>query len=308
MSSRRVTVFGGTGFLGRRIVRHLRDADFAVWIASRHPDRGRSSFSGDVSGIDTFRADVNDDGSVASAVSGAWAVVNAVSLYVEHGQRTFQSVHVEAAQRVAILARQAGAETLVHVSGIGADTGSASPYIRSRGRGEAAVLDAFPSAKLIRPAVMFGPGDAFLTPLLAMLRHMPVFPMFGSGETRLQPAYVEDVAEAIARVLRAPAARQLYELAGPRVYTYQELLRTIAASAGTRPFLVPLPFSLWHVIGFVSETLPSPPITRNQVELMGKDNIPEPDASGFEALQITPQPIENILPQMLRTARGKAEA
>ena len=126
---------------------------------------------------------------------------------------------MEAAKRIAMLARRAGAETLVHISGIGANAGSASPYIRSRGQGEAAVLDAFPSAKLIRPAVMFGPGDAFLTPLLAMLRRMPVFPMFGSGETRLQPAYVEDVAEAIVRILRAPAARRLYELAGPRVYT-----------------------------------------------------------------------------------------
>jgi nucleoside-diphosphate-sugar epimerase len=123
--------------------------------------------------------------------------------------------------------------------------------------------------------------------------------MFGRGETRLQPAYVEDVAEAIVRVLRTPAGRQRYELAGPRLYTYQELLTTIAASVGTRPFLVRFPFSLWHVIGFVSETLPTPPITRNQVELMGKDNIPEPDAPGFEALQISPQAIENILPQML---------
>ena len=136
MASRRVTVFGGTGFLGRRIVCHLQDADFAVRIASRHPDRGRSLFSRDVSGVDPFRADVDNDGSVASAVSGAWAVVNAVSLYVEHEQRTFQSVHVEAARRVAMLARRAGVETLVHISGIGADPRSASPYIRSRGRGE----------------------------------------------------------------------------------------------------------------------------------------------------------------------------
>ena len=308
MSCRRVTVFGGTGFLGHRIVRHLQRADFAVRIASRHPDRGRSLFSRDVSGIEPFRADVNDDGSVGSAVSDAWAVVNAVSLYVEHEQRTFQSVHVEAARRVAMLARRAGVETLVHISGIGADARSVSPYIRSRGRGEAAVLDAFPSAKLIRPAVMFGPGDAFLTPLLTMLRNMPVFPMFGSGETRLQPAYVEDVAEAIVRLLQVPMVGQRYELAGPRVYTYQELLRTIAASAGTRPFLVRFPFSLWHVIGFVSETLPTPPITRNQVELMAKDNIPEPDVPGFEALQISPQAIENILPQMLQAAREKAEA
>ena len=306
MSSRRVTVFGGTGFLGRRIMRHLHDADFVVRIASRHPERSRSLLSGDVSDIESVRADANDEASVATAVSGAWAVVNAVSLYVEHGEHTFQSVHVEAAKRVALLARQAGVETFVHVSGIGADAGSASPYIRSRGRGEEAVLDAFPSARLIRPAVMFGPGDALLTSLLTMLRHMPVFPMFGRGETRLQPAYVEDVAEAIVRVLRAPVALRPYELAGPRVYTYQALLRTIAASAGTRLFLVPFPFSLWHAIGYVSEALPSPPITRNQVELMERDNIPEPDAPGFEALQISPQAIENILPQMLQTLKGPA--
>jgi NADH dehydrogenase len=306
MSSQHVTVFGGTGFLGRRIVRHLHDADFAVRIASRHPDRGRSLFSRDVSGIEPVGADVNDDASVAAAVSGVCAVVNAVSLYVEHGRCTFQSVHVEAAKRVAVLARQAGVETLVHISGIGADAGSASAYIRSRGKGEAAILDAFPSAKLIRPAVMFGPGDAFLTPLLTMLRHMPVFPMFGRGETRLQPAYVEDVAAAIVRVLGAQASRQPYELAGPRVYTYHELLRTIAASAGTGPFLIPFPFSLWHVIGYVAETLPSPPITRNQVELMKEDNIPAPDAPGFEALQILPQAIEDILPQILQTAREAA--
>jgi len=306
MSSQRVTVFGGTGFLGLRIVRHLHDADFAVRIASRHPDRGRLLFSRDAAGIESVRADANDDGSVAIAVSGAWAVVNVVSLYVEHGRSTFQSVHVEAAKRVAMLARRAGVETFVHVSGIGADGGSTSPYIRSRGKGEAVVLDVFPSAQLIRPAVMFGPGDAFITPLLSMLRHMPVFPMFGHGETRLQPAYVEDVGEAVVRVLRAPPARQPYELAGPRVYTYQELLRTIASSVGTKPFVVPFPFRFWRVIGYVSETLPSPPITRNQVELMEQDNVLEPDAPGFETLHISPQAIEDILPQMLQTARENA--
>ena len=121
------------------------------------------------------------------------------------------------------------------------------------------------------------------------------------AKTRVQPAYVEDVAEAIVRVLRAPAAYRLYELAGPRVYTYQELLRTIAASTDTRPYLVPFPFALWHVIGYFSEALPSPPITRNQVELMEQDNIADPEAPGFEALQISPQAIENILPQMLQT-------
>jgi NADH dehydrogenase len=252
-------------------------------------------FSREVSGIEAVHADVNNVGSVARAVAGAWAIVNTVSLYVERGEDTFHAVHVEAAKRIAALARQAGAETLVHISGIGANAGSASPYIRSRGEGEAVVLDAFPSANLVRPTVMFGPDDAFLTPLLAMLRRLPVFPMFGSGATKLQPVYVEDVAEAVVRILRTPAASQLYELAGPRVYTYQELLRTLAASAGTRPFLVPFPFSLWHAIGYVAEALPSSPLTRNQVELMGQDNISEPDAPGFEALQISPQPIEIML-------------
>jgi NADH dehydrogenase len=196
---------------------------------------------------------------------------------------------------VAVLARQAGAETLVHISGIGANAGSASRYIRSRGEGEAVVLDAFPLAKLVRPTVMFGPDDAFLTPLLAMLRRLPIFPMFGSGTTRLQPVYVEDVAEAVIRILQTPTASQLYELAGPRVYTYQELLRTIAASAGTRPLLVPFPFSLWHALGYVAEALPSPPFTRNQVELMRQHNISDPDAPGFEALQMSAQPIEIAL-------------
>jgi uncharacterized protein YbjT (DUF2867 family) len=289
MASQRVTVFGGTGFLGRRIVRHLLDADLTVRIASRHPDKAHSLFSREFSGMESMHADVNDESSVTRAVSDSWAVVNAVSLYVERGKCTFRSVHVGAARRTAMLARQTGAETLVHISGLGADAGSASTYIRSRGEGEAAVLDAFPSAKLVRPAVMFGPGDAFLTPLLAMLRRLPAFPMFGTGATRLQPVYVEDVAEAVVRMLRAPAAPQLYELAGPSVYTYQELLRTIGASAGARPLLVPFPFRLWHLIGYMAEALPSPPLTRNQVELMGQDNIPEPDAPGFQALQISPQ-------------------
>ena len=207
MSSRRVTVFGGTGFLGRRIVRHLYDADFAVRIAFRHPPASGAN----APGIEAVRADVDDDASVETAVNGAWAVVNAVSLYVERGTHTFQSLHVEAAERVAAMAHRAGSERIAHVSGIGAAARSASPYIRSRGEGEAAVRRAFPSATLIRPAIMFGPGDVFVAPLSTMSRHAPVFPLFGRGETQLQPAYVEDVAEAIVRALKAPAAGLDYE-------------------------------------------------------------------------------------------------
>jgi NADH dehydrogenase len=155
---------------------------------------------------------------------------------------------------------------------------------------------------------MFGLGDAFLTPLLAMLRRTPVFPMFGSGATRLQPAYEEDVAEAIVRILQAPVASQLHELAGPRVYTYQELLMAIAASAGTRPLVLPFPFSFWHPIGYVSEVLPNPPITRNQVELMEHDNVPEQSAPGFEALQISPRTLGDMLSDYVTADEGEAKA
>jgi uncharacterized protein YbjT (DUF2867 family) len=261
MSTQSATVFGGTGFLGRRIVRHLHEAGFTVRIASRHPDRCLSMFPAASSRIEPVHGDIKDNASVAAAISGVFAVVNAVSLYVERGAETFESVHVGAAERVATLAHQGGAEKFLHISGIGANKQSPSPYIRSRGQGEEAVLTAFPSATLFRPAVMFGPGDAFLTPLLRMLRQLPAFPMFGSGDTRLQPVYVEDVGEASARVLQVPDPHRVYELAGPRVYSYRTLLRALTGAAGNSPLLMPTPFALWHTIGYIAEFLPSPPIT-----------------------------------------------
>src|SRR5438132_5262211 len=197
------TVFGGTGFLGRRVVRRLREAGFAVRIAARHPGRGRSLSADGEPGIASIRADINEESEVAAAIVGSYAVVNTVSLYVERGKDTFRSVHVEAAARVARSAAEAGVPRLVHVSGIGADAGSSSAYIRSRGEGEVAVLRAFAAATLIRPAVMFGPDDAFVAPLLSMLRRLPAFPLFGNGGTRMQPVYVEDVGEAVARVIRS---------------------------------------------------------------------------------------------------------
>jgi NADH dehydrogenase len=183
-------VFGGSGFLGRRIVRPLRHAGFTVRIASRHPDPARSLFPDGDPGIASIRADVNEEGGIASALADSCAVVNAVSLYVERGTESFRSVHVEAAARVARLAAAAGVDRFVHISGIGADARSPSRYIRSRGEGEAAVLRVFPSAILIRPSAMFGPQDGFLAPLLSVMRRLPVFPLFGSGDTKLQPVAV----------------------------------------------------------------------------------------------------------------------
>src|ERR1019366_492234 len=158
-------------------------------------------------GIESIHADINDDRSVAAAVAGVEGVVNAVSLYVESGQETFHSVHVTAAARVARLARAAGVDRFIHVSGVGAGAGSPSPYIRSRGEGEKVVRDAFPAATLIRPSVMFGRGDSFVGAVAGMLRHLPVFPLFGRGQTKLQPAHVEDVADSRTSACHRPVDR-----------------------------------------------------------------------------------------------------
>src|SRR6476619_1166345 len=258
-NARTVTVFGGTGFLGRRIVRHLRYREFPVRIASRHPDRGHSQFGPDDPQLQFLEANIQDERSVADALAGAYGVVNAVSLYVEHGLETFHSVHVESAQRLAAHAHRAGVERLVHVSGIGADAASPSRYIRKRGEVVLAVRSAFADALFVRPAVMFGPDDAFLTTILKLLRQLPIYPMFGRGRTRLQPAYVEDVAAAIVRVMqRAETQPMIFESGGPRIYSYEKFLQAIAHQAGLAPRLVPIPFAVWHALARVSETFPSP--------------------------------------------------
>ena len=302
MSDTLVTVFGGTGFLGRRVVRHLREHGFLVRIASRHRDRGRQLFGDEDPEIQSVEADIHDEPSVIAALVGAYGVVNAVSLYVERGQDTFHSVHVEAAQRLAAQARRSGVERFIQVSGIGSDPASPSLYIRKRGEGELAVRAAFAEALLVRPAVMFGPDDAFLNGMLRLLRWFPICPMFGHGRTRLQPAYVEDVAEAIARALqRSDLPARTFECAGPQVYSYQELLRSVARAAGRKPLLVPVPFAVWHVLAWTMQVLPSPPLTRNQVELMQVDNVPSPDLPGFANLGVCPRSIEEILREMLRS-------
>lgn len=299
-NGRIVTVFGGTGFLGRRIVRHLRSHGFPVRIASRHPDRGHRLFGPDDPQLQSVRANIHDERSVADATAGAYSVVNAVSLYVERGQETFDSVHVESAQRVAAQAHRAGVERFVHVSGIGADAASPSRYIRKRGEGEQAVRAAFGAALFVRPAVMFGPDNTFLTIILKLLRRLPVYPMFGRGRTRLQPAYVEDVAEAIGRIMRrAETPSTIFEFGGPRVYSYEEFLRAVADQAGLAPRLIPIPLAVWHALAWTSEMFPSPLLTRNQVELMQIDTVSSPEMPGFVELGISPHSVEAILQKIL---------
>jgi NADH dehydrogenase len=292
-AAKTIAVFGGSGFLGRQVVGRLLDHGFSVRVATRHPqhqDRDR---------VTSVAADVNDEAAVAAAVAGCYGVVNAVSLYVERGGQTFESVHVEAAGRVAHQARAAGVARLTHVSGIGSDPASGSPYIASRGRGEDAVCQAFPRACLVRPAVMIGPDDAFVVPLARLLRRVPVFALFGRGDTRLQPAHVEDVAHGIARSLVIEAPAPIYELAGPQIYSYRELLELLRSRLGARTLLLPLPFSLWHGLAAGAELLPNPPITRNQVALMRVDNVVSGRFPGFADLGVLPQRLDQALPDIL---------
>jgi uncharacterized protein YbjT (DUF2867 family) len=296
---RLVTVFGGTGFLGRRVVRHLLDHRFQVRAASRHPNPIGPGV-GPGTRPEPVTADIHDETSVAAALSGAYGAVNAVSLYVERGRETFDSVHVKAAAGLARLARERGVKRLIHLSGIGADPNSSAPYIAARGRGEVAVREAFPGATIIRPAVMFGPDDAFLTTLVRLVRTLPVYPMFGRGQTKLQPVCVEDVAEAIARVLEdsGGGSSPCYEFAGRRVYTYQDLVRSVADRIKARPRLVAVPFALWRILAMGAELLPSVPITRNQVALMQCDNVASSDHPGLESLHIAPKELEELLSAM----------
>jgi uncharacterized protein YbjT (DUF2867 family) len=299
-NERTVAVFGGTGFLGRRVVRHLRKRGFSVRIASRHPDRSDTLFAVDDPQLQSVEADIHDEQSVARALAGAYGVVNAVSLYIEHGSETFHSLHVECAQQLATQACQAGVERLIHVSGIGADAASPSLYVCKRGEGELAVRAAFADALLFRPAVMFGPDDSFITTIITLLERLPIYPMFGRGLTRLQPAYVEDVAEAIARALQRTEKHPItFECGGPRVYSYEELLKAVAHEARLKPKLIPIPFAAWHVLAWLAEMLPSPPITRNQVELMQIDNVASREMPGFGELGISPLSIEEMLPEIL---------
>ena len=299
-----VTVFGGSGFLGRAIVARLATHGFKVRIAVRHPDEdGASERQGRDAAVQAVEADVRDDAAVAAALDDARAVVNAVGLYRESGAETFAAIHVEGAARVARHATQAGARHLIHISGIGADRSSASPYVRARAAGEQAVAAAFNGTTILRPSVLFGPGDSFLNTLAGIARMSPCLPLFGRGETRLQPVYLHDVAEAVARIAAMPAARdRTYELGGPDIYSYRALIELLLRHMARRRFLLPLPFVLWDLIAWLSAALPQPPVTRDQLALIRRDNLVSPDAGTFADLGIQPRALAALLPDCLNSS------
>jgi uncharacterized protein YbjT (DUF2867 family) len=296
-AKRVVTVFGGTGFLGRRIVKRLLEKDFTVRAASRHPDRVASLFASGPGAPGAVEADILDAASVRSAIEGSHAVVNAVSLYIEHGEQTFERVHVKAAADLAAASRDGDVDQFIQISGIGSDPQSDSNYISARGRGERAVETAFRGAVIVRPAVMTGPDDAFLTTIVRLIRLLPIYPLFGVGGTRLQPVYVDDVAEGVSRVIagRNDKGASVFEFGGPRIYTYKELVREIARQLDTRVKLVPMPFTVWNALAGVAELLPAAPIARNEIAIMRHDNVAAIRAPGLVGLGIEPRGIDEVI-------------
>lgn len=301
MTSGRVTVFGGSGFLGRRIVARLAADGAEVRVAVRHPERAAFLTEARTAGrIVPVHADVWQEATVAPAVEGADAVVNTVGHYVERGRASFEAIHGAGAQHVARAAQAAGAGRLVHISGIGADPRSPSAYVRARAAGERLVREAFAAATILRPGVMFGPEDAFFNRLAALARVLPALPLFGRGAVRLQPVYVMDTAAAVARALVDPQAPgRTYELGGPRIYSYADLVRLALAQSGRRRLLLPVPYFAWDVIATVLAPLPARPISRDQVTMMRHDNVVGPGQPGLRDLGIEPVALETILPTYL---------
>lgn len=297
MNDRPVTVFGGTGFLGRVIVHHLLEAGVRVRAAARIPQFPAGDDFDER--VERCPADLRDRDAVARAVDGASGVVNAVSLYTERAGATFDAIHVEGAANLARAAREAGVERLVHVSGIGVDEHSPSAYVRSRARGERRVQESFREATILRPSVLFGPNDAFLAALKAVTL-APVIPLFGKGDTRLQPVFVDDVARAVGRALQASdAPGRVYELGGSDSLTYREAVEAVLAHLERRRVLVPMPFQAWRMLAGAASMLPGPPLTRDQVILMQADNVVGGELPTFADLGLEPLGFRPALPACL---------
>jgi len=300
-----VTVFGGTGFIGRYVVKHLAGQHIRVRVATRDPERAFFLRPmGDVGQISPMAANFRHEGSIRRALEGADGAVISVGTLYQRGNRNFQVLHAAGPARVARLAREMGVKRLVLVSAIGADAESGSAYARSKAAGEQAVREAFPEAAIVRPSVVFGAEDQFFNRFGLLATVAPVLPLIGGGETRFQPVYVGDVAEAVARLLLAPEAQAgVWELGGPRVYTFKEILELVMAETGRRRLLVPLPFALASFKAAFLQFLPSPPLTPDQVELLKRDNVAAEGAKGLADLGIAPVAAEAIVPTYLHRYR-----
>ncbi len=302
MSIKQVTVFGGSGFVGRAIVRALAQEGLRVRVACRRIELAeRTKTAGDVGQVTVMRTNLRNARSVAAAVAGSQAVVNAAGIPFQRGRQRYQTVHVEGARAIADAAKAAGAQRLVHMSGIGADQrNSTNKYVRSKIDAEDAIIAGFESATILRPSVVFGPEDAMFNRMAQIAAKAPFVPVVGSGTAKVQPVFVGDVGAAVAAVLKRPeTAKTVFELGGPRVYTYREIAALVLREIARDKPIIGVPAGLMKIAGFFAEFLPVPPLTHDQVDLLVTDNVARPGAPGLAALGITPTAAEAILPMYL---------
>ena len=305
-----VTVFGGSGFVGTQVVRALAKRGWRVRVAARRPQRAYDVLPfGDVGQIQLKRCDINNPAHVAAAVEGASAVVNLVGILYQAPGRSFEAVHVDGPRAIAEASAAAGVNQLVQMSAIGADPDGPSSYARSKARGEVAVREAFPDATVIRPSIIFGPGDGFFNRFAQMAGISPVLPLFGGGDGLFQPVYVGDVAQAIARSLEdVSAPGQTYELGGPRTYSFKDLMQIVCRETRRQRILLPLPHIAASAIGLAGDMqsiLMEPILTSDQALLLKQDNVVGEGVAGLAALGIEPTSVESIVPTYLwRYRRG----
>lgn len=304
--TRLVTVFGGSGFVGRHVVRALAKRGWRVRPAVRRPDlAGHLQPMGGVGQIMPVQANLRYPDSVMRAVDGTDAVVNLVGILYETGRQRFDAVQAEGPRAIAKAAVRAGVRSFVQMSAIGADAASPAVYARTKAAGEAAVLAEVPSSVILRPSIIFGPEDNFFNQFAGLARMLPALPLIGGGETRFQPVFVGDVAEAVARAIEGQAtAGAVYELGGPAVMTFRQILEYILAETGRSRPLVPLPFAVAELQGRILEMLPFRPLlTRDQVLMLRTDNVVSEAAKAegrtLEGLGITPESVEAIVPTYL---------
>jgi NADH dehydrogenase len=307
-----VTVIGGTGFLGRQIVRRLAKDGYRIRVTCRSPSRAYDMRPlGDVGQIAVVKADIRNEAEIAAAVAGSSAVVNLVGILRQSGGRTFDALHNEGAGTVAQLAAKAGVARLIHVTAIGADPKARSLYARSKGEGEKLVREHFPAATILRPSIVFGPGDGFFNMFANAMRFAKgIFPLFGGGKTKFQPVFVGDVADALANALAdGGTAGRTYELGGPTVYSMKELLAFVSATIERPRTFLSIPFFLTEFGAALTGWLPFAPITLDQARLLRKDNVVKagPDAASVGTLAdlgvTQPASIEAVVPSYLYAYR-----
>jgi uncharacterized protein YbjT (DUF2867 family) len=302
MSIKQITVFGGSGFLGRAIVRALARDGYLIRAAARRTELAEPlKTAGDVGQITLMRANLRMPASVARAIEGSQAVINAAGIPFQRGHQRYQPVHVAGAKVIAEAARTAGVQRLIHISGIGADVhGSRNPFIRSKLEAEGAIVAAFENATILRPSVVFGPNDAMFNRMARIACQAPFLPLIGNGAAKVQPVFVGDVGAAVAAVVARPdTQKSVFELGGPRIYSYREIAELVLREIDRKKAIIGVPAGLMKIAGFFAEFLPVPPITRDQVELMCHDNVVRPGALSLETLGIEPTAAEAILPTYL---------